>query len=434
MRARLAVFVGLSIMGSAALAAQHQVPTKVLLVKNPPSGARKVLWKVKETGSAAIVAGNPTTDGATLRIRLTTGGDQCVSMPSSGWSAVGSLGFKYKDAALANGPVKVALIKKSASGTLLIKALLKNGGATSISVAPDDPTTSYATNLTLGTGDDYCGGTASATPNPNDATTFKVVNDGAPAGCIAPCSVAPVSCNPTTPNGTPCDDGLACTDDEFCLNGVCGNGASNCAGTPGNLCVETFCDGESGVCVAQPLVCPDPDQPQCWLRVCHPESGLCSSNFIGDGNLSCTASECQMHADCDDGNLCTLDQCLGAVGQETCSWSPINCNDGLECTVDSCLKDTGCEHRVENPITFCDDQIACTDDDSAVDYAASCGCTHTPRNSACDDGDPCTADACNPATGCAHPSICDDGLACTTDLCDPGTQQCSHVELNCSGS
>ena len=38
MRARLAVFVGLSLMGSAALAAQQQVPTKVLLVKNPPSG------------------------------------------------------------------------------------------------------------------------------------------------------------------------------------------------------------------------------------------------------------------------------------------------------------------------------------------------------------------------------------------------------------
>ena len=182
MRARLVVFVGLTLVGSPALGAQHLVPTKVFLVKNPSSGARKVLWKVKEPGSAATVTGDPTADGATLRIQLMLGGDQCVSLPAAGWSAVGSLGFKYKDAALANGPVKKALIKKTASGTLLIKALLKTGGPTDISVLPGDPTTTYATNLALGTGDDYCGGTSTATPDPNDATTFKVTDDGAPAG------------------------------------------------------------------------------------------------------------------------------------------------------------------------------------------------------------------------------------------------------------
>ena len=97
-------------------AAQQLVTSKTLLVKNPPSGARKVLWKVKET--AATVMGNPTTEGgATLRIQLTPGGDQCVSMPASGWSAIGTIGFKYKDATLTNGPVKVAQIKKTPSGT-----------------------------------------------------------------------------------------------------------------------------------------------------------------------------------------------------------------------------------------------------------------------------------------------------------------------------
>ena len=311
MRARLAVFVGLTLMGSAALAAQHQVPTKILLVKNPPSGVRKVLWKVKETGSAATVAGDPTADGATLRIQLTTGGDQCVSMPSSGWSAVGSLGFKYKDAVLANGPVKVALIKKTASGTLLIKALLKNGGATSISVAPDDPTTSYATNLTLGTGDDYCGGTASATPNPNDATTFKVANDGAPAGCIAPCSVPCIG----TPNGMACDDGLACTDDEFCLNGVCGNGAPNCGAT---ACEHRTCDRESGECAVQPMVCPaHPEEARCWISFCDTSSGACVSTPTEEEG--CTTSECDANTDCDDSNVCTTDECRGTATQGSCA-------------------------------------------------------------------------------------------------------------------
>jgi hypothetical protein len=116
-------------------------------------------------------------------------------MPSSGWSAIGTLGFKYKDPTLANGPVKVAQIKKTPSGTFLVKALLKDGGPTSITVAPGGPTTSYATNFTLGAGDEYCGGTATATPSPNDANTFKVSNDGAPGGCVA-------SCTPTTSTST----------------------------------------------------------------------------------------------------------------------------------------------------------------------------------------------------------------------------------------
>ena len=44
---------------------------------------------------------------------------------------------------------------------------------------------------------------------------------------------------------------------------------------------------------------------------------------------------------------------------------------------------------------------------------------------ACDDGDPCTADACTPA-GCVHtPVSCDDGVPCTIDSCVAGV--CEHV-------
>src|SRR5262245_48408734 len=123
----------IALAASTVFAAQL-VPTKTLLVKNPPSGARKVLWKVRDTASAATVVGDPTADGATLHLVLFPGGDQCVTMPASNWSAIGSIGFKYSDAALSNGPVKVAQIKKTPSGTFQIKAILKNGGATSITV------------------------------------------------------------------------------------------------------------------------------------------------------------------------------------------------------------------------------------------------------------------------------------------------------------
>ena len=179
-------------------AAEQLVPTKTLLVKNPPSGARKILYKVSEPGSAATLVGDPTTDGATLRVVLTPGGDQCVAMPSTGWTAISSMGFKYKDPTLANGPVKVAQIKKTPSGMFQVKAILKNGGPTSITIVPGNQTTSHATKFTLGVGDDYCGGTATATPNPNDAATFKVKNDGAPAGCVASCNATTTSTSSTT--------------------------------------------------------------------------------------------------------------------------------------------------------------------------------------------------------------------------------------------
>lgn len=64
----------------------------------------------------------------------------------------------------------------------------------------------------------------------------------------------------------------------------------------------------------------------------------------------------------------------------------------------------------------------------------------------CDDGDPCTDDACNPATGecfavprgaanaCRTNAHCDDGLACTVDACavdECGFQRCVNDAQAC---
>jgi hypothetical protein len=171
-------------------------PTKLILVKNPPAGAtkRKIVWKVKEQASSNTVTGDPTnltTGGATLRIALTSGGDQCFDLPAGNWSPISSIGFKYKDANLSEGAVKVAQIKKTPSGNFLIKAILKGNGPQGITVAPANPTGSYAVNLKIGNGDAYCSGSGTALPNPNNATTFKVKNDTTPAGCsIDACSAS----------------------------------------------------------------------------------------------------------------------------------------------------------------------------------------------------------------------------------------------------
>ena len=65
----------------------------------------------------------------------------------------------------------------------------------------------------------------------------------------------------------------------------------------------------------------------------------------------------------------------------------------------------------------CDDGNPCTSD--ACD--AALGCLHTPNTSSCDDGDACTSgDACAAGTCAGVPLVCSDGDACNgTERCDP---------------
>ena len=52
---------------------------------------------------------------------------------------------------------------------------------------------------------------------------------------------------------------------------------------------------------------------------------------------------------------------------------------------------------------------------------------YSGTQSACDDSDPCTSDACDPSEGCSHVTFsCDDENPCTDDVCD-GVGQCSHT-------
>jgi hypothetical protein len=100
------------------------------------------------------------------------------------------------------------------------------------------------------------------------------------------------------------------------------------------------------------------------------------------------------------------------------------CDDGDACTDDACDPATG--ECVFTPNIDCDDGDACTDD--SCDPATGL-CVNTP-NVDCDDGDACTDDSCDPATGlCVNtPNIdCDDGDVCTDDSCDPATGECVSV-------
>ncbi|MBP47926.1 MAG: hypothetical protein CMH53_08290, partial [Myxococcales bacterium] len=91
-----------------------------------------------------------------------------------------------------------------------------------------------------------------------------------------------------------------------------------------------------------------------------------------------------------------------------------SCNDGDPCTKDACDPKSGCKFTGLAKGSSCSDGSACTSGD-VCDAAGQCLGTLK----VCDDKEPCTVDACDQQTGsCAFTktqAACDDGDACTLD-------------------
>ncbi len=98
--------------------------------------------------------------------------------------------------------------------------------------------------------------------------------------------------------------------------------------------------------------------------------------------------------------------------------APPSCDDGNVCTDDSCNAATGCSYT--NNTNLCDDNNVCTTADVCSGGICSGG---SPLD--CSDGNLCTDDICDPLTGCDNPNNtapCDDGNACTNgDTCGGGS-------------
>jgi uncharacterized repeat protein (TIGR01451 family) len=170
------------------------------------------------------------------------------------------------------------------------------------------------------------------------------------------------------------------------------------------------------------------------------------------------AEICSTNADCDDGNPCTADTCNPTTGLchstplpdgtscddnnactagNTCQGgscgTPVSCNDGNPCTTDVCNPATG---ACSSTPLACDDGNPCTIDSCS---AATGGCVFTPApaGSSCNDGDLCTTgDTCiqipgNPTPICQGTAKCDDGNACTGETCDPATGACINTPIVC---
>jgi len=127
---------------------------------------------------------------------------------------------------------------------------------------------------------------------------------------------------------------------------------------------------------------------------------------------------CAVNADCDDANVCTTDTCTAGA----CSHVSNNpCDDGNACTANACNPQTG---QCEFPPIVCNDNNTCTDD--SCDPGS--GCVYTPNdNNVCSDNSVCTTpDICQGGVCVGqNPVVCpSDGNICTTEACNPATGQC----------
>jgi hypothetical protein len=176
-------------------AADQAVLGKLLLVKNPSTpDKRKVVMKAMEPASGASIVGDPSVDGAALVIDAIGGStnSETYDLPAGVSAATGkpfwqgdaTKGFKYKDRAGENGPVKVAQIKKTGGGMFRVKAVI-SGKLGAVSLQPPDQGTRGCALLTIGGGgDSYSIRFADGDMKSDGAKQYKVKDPATAGTCI----------------------------------------------------------------------------------------------------------------------------------------------------------------------------------------------------------------------------------------------------------
>ncbi len=206
-----------------------------------------------------------------------------------------------------------------------------------------------------------------------------------------------------------------------CYNG---NWLCNLALLPDYEPIEGSCDGLDNDCdggTDELPVCDD--EIACTIDVCDATLGCghwAANDVCFDGH-DCTNDVCDPLAgcrwlprvgSCDDGNPCTIhESCLGGLCKGGTS---TDCEDNSSCTANPCDPKSGCLALPVSPGSACDPKQPCQ-------QAGACekgACVATVAKD-CADGNDCTADACDAATGaCSHSQAtgaCDDGSECTED-------------------
>ncbi|MGH7894053.1 MAG: hypothetical protein ACREQL_05245, partial [Candidatus Binatia bacterium] len=268
---------------------------------------------------------------------------------------------------------------------------------------------------------------------------------------------------------------LSCADNNVCTNDLC-NPQLGCQNPVDPTCCQTVgdCSDDADVCTDkacvanrclqiaspnccnQPGDCTDIDRNPCTDNgPCDMGTHRCAGPFPLTGSAcgtTCNPATCQsgtcvpgLPTDCSDNNPCTSNLCTDDQGCTNppiaeCCFGSAQCNDNNACTTDTCdLDRNGCDHPVPDPTCSpCSgsDPFKCGPRCSTLCVGGRCA--EVPAAVQCEDNNPCTSNACDPASGCTHAPEsgsgvvgCDDGQACNgAEQCVSGTCQTQPV-LDC---
>lgn len=217
-------------------AADQTILGSIFQVKDPSVNPihRKAQVKAKEKASPNTLVGNPVTSGATLTIRVAGGtpSQQIIPLPqgmaSNGkpfWSGDATKGFKYRDSAGQQGPVKSVRIKKYGTGPFSLQ-VQATGKVMPFTVTPPNPGTSACVLLDINGGDSYSvqfAGGVIINKGDKEYTHKKVSTEGT---CVPTCSdgiqngtESDIDCGGAS--CSTCADGDSCTVPGDCTSGVC---------------------------------------------------------------------------------------------------------------------------------------------------------------------------------------------------------------------
>jgi len=272
--------------------------------------------------------------------------------------------------------------------------------------------------------------------------------------CLEGTCLAGICSTETSPDNSVCDDGLFCTENDRCAQGLCLGSLRDCSAEDDD-CNQGICDEVSGACVKDPLpngsecndglyctiseACADgecsgqerdcsAEDAECLIGVCVEAQGIC------EGQTKINGAACQ------DGLYCTIDDsCQAGV---CTSGGPRDCSAGGGACVDgTCNEVSGqCEGDPLPEGTGCDDGLYCTVDDSCdgdgtcIANSRDCsGMSDQCNNGLCIENDAaCVAQPNNEGQDCEDGDPCSQGETCQQGLCSGGqTIDCSEYSDEC---